>query len=125
MISKSQIDKLGQRLRLGEASESDLKALDEYRHSFITVYEVVVKTIRDTLGLEPTGRPDKTTASITEKLRSESSMCLSRMQDIAGCRLIVRDIAEQDRTVAQLTALFPHAGTVDRRQRPSHGYRAV
>lgn len=47
------------------------------------------------------------------------------MQDIAGCRLIVADIAEQDRVTESVTRLFQHSTVVDRRQHPSHGYRAV
>jgi putative GTP pyrophosphokinase len=47
------------------------------------------------------------------------------MQDIAGCRLIVADIEAQDRLVEQLARVFSDTTTVDRRETPSHGYRAV
>lgn len=75
-------------------------------------------------GLEPTGRPAKSTTSISDKLRRES-IRLTQIQDIAGCRLIVSDIAEQEKVVQSLSNLFEHAATADRRQQPSHGYRAV
>jgi len=39
--------------------------------------------------------------------------------------LIVADIAEQDRLVASLIELFSESTVVDRREKPSHGYRAV
>src|SRR5947207_2142435 len=100
-LIKTQIDKLGQRLRDADASESDLIALDEYRESFTIAYESVVQMIRENLGSEPAGRPAKTTKSITEKLRRET-IRLSQMQDIAGCRLIVPDLLEQDNTVEKL-----------------------
>jgi ppGpp synthetase/RelA/SpoT-type nucleotidyltranferase len=47
------------------------------------------------------------------------------MQDIAGCRLTVADIGKQDEVVAELKRLFARSIIVDRRQHPSHGYRAV
>jgi putative GTP pyrophosphokinase len=83
-----------------------------------------VGSIRQRLGLEPTGRPAKSTTSISEKLRRES-IRLTQMQDIAGCRLIVSDIANQERVIEALSHLFDDVTIVDRRGRPSYGYRAV
>ena len=123
-LSRTQIDRLGDRLRKGNLTDADLRLLDEYRRSFTPAYGVVAGGIRRQLDLEPTGRPAKSTTSIAEKLRRES-IRLSQIQDIAGCRLIVSDTAEQDRVVASLVELFPDNTVVDRRQRPSHGYRAV
>jgi hypothetical protein len=82
-VSKTQIDRLGDRLRKGNISEADLRLLDQYRRSFTEAYEVVVGTIRKKLALEPTGRPAKSTTSISEKLRRES-IRLTQIQDIAG-----------------------------------------
>jgi ppGpp synthetase/RelA/SpoT-type nucleotidyltranferase len=123
-FSKSQIDKLGERLRKGNISETDLRMLDEYRRSFSQAYESVVATIREALDLEPTGRPAKSTTSISEKLLRES-VRLTQMQDIAGCRLIVPDIIDQEQVVEKLKRLFDEVAIVDRRKNPSHGYRAV
>jgi ppGpp synthetase/RelA/SpoT-type nucleotidyltranferase len=47
------------------------------------------------------------------------------MQNIAGCRLVVRDVGDQDRMVNKLVAALPESTVIDRRQRPTHGYRAV
>ena len=94
-LSKTQIDKLGDRLRKGDISEADLRMVDDYRRSFSEAYEFVFGAIRSELGLEPTGRPAKSTSSITEKLLRES-IRLSQIQDIAGCRLVVPGIEEQD-----------------------------
>jgi hypothetical protein len=52
-------------------------------------------------------------------------MKLSRMQDITGCRILVGDIAEQNRAAKILQMDFPDAITMDRRTKPSHGYRAI
>lgn len=123
--SKTQINRLGERLKRGEVSEADLRELDAYRESFAEAYEEVVSTLRKATGLEPTGRPRKTPFAIIEKLHRESTLQLSRMQDVAGCRVVVADISEQDRVVELLTRAFGKAKIVDRRERPSHGYRAV
>lgn len=123
-LSKTQIDRLGDRLRSGSISPPDLKLLDEYRLSFGEAYETVVEAIRDRLQLESTGRPAKSTTSIMEKLRRES-IRLSQVQDIAGCRIVVTNVMEQDRIVSSLQSLFPGASVIDRRINPSFGYRAV
>ena len=123
-ISKTQIDRLGDRLKQGNITEADLRLLDLYRRSFTPAYEIVVGTIRRDLALEPTGRPAKSTTSISEKLRREH-IRLTQIQDIAGCRLTVTDIAEQDSVVQSLSNLFEKTTILDRRERPSHGYRAV
>ena len=67
-LSKTQIDRLGDRLRKDDITEADLRLLDEYRRSFGKAYELVVGAIQSELGLEPTGRPTKSTTSISEKL---------------------------------------------------------
>lgn len=46
------------------------------------------------------------------------------MQDIAGCRIVVPDIPTQSRLLSTLEGLF-HVAVVDRRTKPSHGYRAI
>jgi tRNA synthetases class I (I, L, M and V) len=67
-----------------------------------------------------TGRPEKSTSSIADKLRRES-LRLRQMQDIAGCRVIVGDVLVQDESVLCLSRSFANASVVDRRKIPSHG----
>ena len=122
--SKTKIDRLGDRLRKGPAEKSDLITLDGYRRSFGPAYEQVVQIIRDQLKLNPSGRPAKSTNSLVEKLKRES-IRLTQVQDIAGCRVVVRNVPEQDRVVESLSDAFPSASIVDRREKPSYGYRAV
>ena len=130
-LSKTQIDRLGNRLKKASLIkagsiilEEDLRRLDEYRRSFGAAYETVVQTIREQLGLEPTGRPAKSTTSILEKLLRES-IRLSQIQDIAGCRVIVDGVLEQETVIASLREVFRGASVIDRRVKPSYGYRAV
>jgi ppGpp synthetase/RelA/SpoT-type nucleotidyltranferase len=53
-------------------------------------------------------------------------MNLSQVQDIAGMRLVqAMTLEEQDQLVDRLLAIFPGAKIIDRRTRPSFGYRAV
>jgi len=122
-LSKTQIDRLGERLKGGPHTESDLRLLDDYRRSFGEAYEAVVRTIRQR-GEFPTGRLAKSTLSIVEKLRRES-IRLSQMQDIAGCRVVVVNIVQQEQFVTSLRTDFPGASVIDRRDKPSYGYRAV
>jgi ppGpp synthetase/RelA/SpoT-type nucleotidyltranferase len=123
-LSKTQVDQLGDRLRKGKIAEGDFRLLDAYRGSFAEAYEEVVAIIRDTAELEPTGRPAKSTTSIIEKLHRET-IRLSQMQDIAGCRLVVPSLLVQNQVVEQLKSVLAKAVVIDRRKRPSFGYRAV
>ena len=121
-LSTAAVDQLGERLRRALTVE-DLRLLDQYRREFGPDYAVVVTEVREALGLEASGRPAKSTTAIVDKL-NRGSMRLSQMQDIAGCRVVVADTLAQDSVVRHLTTLFPST-TVDRRDRSSHGYRAV
>jgi putative GTP pyrophosphokinase len=125
--SKTDVDRLGDRLRAGPASHADLDLLDDYRESFQVAYRKVVNMVRVATGNEPSGRPGKSTTSIVDKLH-RGSMRLSQMQDIAGCRIVVDDTEAQNATARRLRRQLKPLGmlkTVDRRRKPSHGYRAV
>jgi putative GTP pyrophosphokinase len=123
-LSNAQIDRLGERLRRQEYGEAELRLLDEYRRTFGSAYDHVVETIQRIAGVAASGRPAKSTSSIVEKLNRES-IRLSQMQDIAGCRAVVTDVVEQDRTVSAIAAALEGVTVLDRRLKPSHGYRAV
>ena len=122
-LTKTQIDRLGDCLRK-DVCEADLKILDSYRKSFGSVYGNVIKVLQGNLKLEPTGRPAKSTTSIVDKLHRES-IRLSQLQDIAGCRIVVKNIQEQDYVVSLIRDAFPSVVLVDRRIKPNFGYRAV
>lgn len=123
-ISKTQVDRLGERLKAGNYDDADLTLLDEYRRSFSYAYEMLVKKIQNRIPVEPTGRSGKSTKSIVEKLNRES-IRLSQMQDIAGCRIVVLGIPTQNLIIRLFNEEFPEAHVDDRRIKPSYGYRAV
>ena len=121
-LSIAAVDQLGERLRR-LLTVDDLRLLDQYRREFGPDYAAVVASVREALQLEASGRPAKSTAAIVDKL-NRGSMRLSQMQDIAGCRVVVADTPAQDAAIRQLASVF-HSTTIDCRERPSHGYRAV
>jgi len=123
-FTKSKIDRLGDRLRQGSRSEDDLRMWDAFRRSFRTEYDMVMDAIRNQIHPELTGRPSKSTSAIREKLDRES-IRLSQVQDIAGCRIVVEGIREQNEVITSFGVIFPDAKLFDRRLDPSHGYRAV
>jgi putative GTP pyrophosphokinase len=122
--SKAQIDRLGERLRAQAFGEAELRLLDEYRRTFGPAYDRVVANVQRIIGVPVSGRPAKSTSSIIEKLNRES-IRLSQMQDIAGCRAIVADLAQQDGAVNAILRESDSVAILDRREKPSHGYRAV
>jgi putative GTP pyrophosphokinase len=121
-LSRAAVDQLGDRLRM-QVTEADLRLLDQHRRTFRPDYDHVVAVLRSDVGIDVSGRPAKSTAATVDKL-NRGSMRLSQMQDIAGCRTVVIDVAEQDRLVAVIAGRLPCAVS-DRRMQPSHGYRAV
>ena len=127
-LSVSQIERLGARLRQ-EVTASDLALLRELRDSYRPALDAVVAEVHAILefaGIPPTvaTRPAKTTRSIIAKLHRERTN-LARMQDIAGCRVVVPLLENQEVLLAALADRHPDWRVDDRRQRPSHGYRAV
>lgn len=127
-ISRSQLDRLGDRLASDQPSEEDYALLGDV----LSAYDVALAAIQtrlEQLGLTVTGRL-KTTGTLIEKLRREHSMKLKGIQDVAGCRIIQEGTRrDQDETVAAVVADFVDADKPprvrDRRPEPSSGYRAV
>lgn len=128
-ISKSKLDKLGTRLAEEPVTAEDLVLLSEVMRAYQSTLDNVVRELRS-LNLEPTSRV-KTTGVLLEKLRRERGMSLSRVQDLAGARIVIdggRDDQDDVKTeiVRHFDALTGRASRVrDRRLEPTHGYRAV
>lgn len=116
-FSKSEIDRLGDRLREG-VSPDDLRMLDAYRLSFAASYQEVLTAVRDISGVAVSGRPAKSTTAIVDKLKREL-IRLSQIQDIAGCRVNVSDLATQDTISAIVTSHLTQHRIFDRRKSPS------
>lgn len=123
-LSQSQLTRLGERLKSARLDEADLRLLDEYRRTFGPACDALVQVLRAELKRALTVRGAKSTQAIVEKLRRQSCR-LGQIQDIAGCRLVVDTLPEQDEVLAKILALYPAAVQHDRRETPSHGYRAV
>lgn len=124
-LSRSQIDRLGDHLRRSATPDADdLRLLADLRREYDGPMVRVQHLLEERLGIESSSRL-KTVNTIVEKLRREKTR-LSTMQDVAGLRA-VRDMTlnEQDSLVEQILGLFPDGQIVDRRQTPTHGYRAV
>jgi hypothetical protein len=123
-MTKSQINKLGERLR--KASELDtetLLRLQEFRASYDKPMSGAQTLLKD-IGFDATSRL-KTTNTIVEKLRREKTR-LTEMQDIGGLRIVSEaDLTKQDEIVKRIVDAFPITRVIDRRSRPTHGYRAV
>jgi ppGpp synthetase/RelA/SpoT-type nucleotidyltranferase len=124
MLSNAQADKLGDRLRDGEIDQEALELLNEYRSSFREAYSQVERALTETLECRVTGRPSKSTVAIVEKLKRET-IRLTQIQDISGCRILVRTISDQDELARRIVFWLPTSEPEDRRIKPSHGYRAL
>lgn len=122
--SRRQIDRLGERLRSG-VTPDDRVLINEYRESFLeTLLAVNFDLGRLRIGKSDGGRL-KRPESIVAKLERDSRIRLSRMQDIAGCRLVANGKAEQDAIYARLQTDFDIYRAYDTRETPHSGYRAV
>ena len=94
MSSNRAINILGERFREDKEETGDRKKLDEFRSSFGDAFRIVIKKLREILEGEKdcvlNDRQTKTYQSIKYKLKRENGMKLSTMQDIRGCRIIVK-----------------------------------
>ena len=123
-LSRRQIDRLGDRLR-AHAMPDDRALLYDYRESFFdTLMAVNFALGRLGLGQSDGGRL-KRPESVIAKLQRDTRIRLSRMQDLAGCRLVADDKAQQDEIYARLQTDFDIYRAYDIRETPHSGYRAV
>ena len=97
MSSKSQINKLGKRLRASiregtPIEANDLSQLQDYRTSFkediSPVFESVARIAKSIRRDSLISLRIKRIESILSKVRREPTMSLGNMGDIAGCRVI-------------------------------------
>ncbi len=123
-LSKRQIDKLGERLR--DSADAEDRALLRQRRDTFRDPLLAVAFDLERMGL---GKPDglrlKRPESVIAKLKRDARIRLSRMQDMAGCRLVTNSKAEQDLIYARLQSHFDVYRAYDMRDKPHSGYRAV
>lgn len=101
-----------------------LEELESYRDEFSAAYSEVEHILRDTLGYEVTGRPAKSTIAIVEKLKRQKTR-LTQIQDIAGCRILVGSVVDQDSLINAAKVMLGNTAVDDKRDAPTNGYRAV
>lgn len=96
--SKADLDRAGERIRLGNGDSNDLGLLDNWRTSHLYVLNTFQSSLRSRRTRFPNGgaitiaQRLKRRPTIIDKLGREQGMLLSRMHDIAGCRLIFPNI---------------------------------
>ena len=123
-LSRSQIDRLGERLRLGDPSRDDIEQYIQYRDDHEPALAAVMRVVRSATA-DPLSARLKTPDAVIAKLKRQSSR-LSQIQDIAGCRVMVPDRIEQDTIATKIAKLFfANARFSDTRDAPHVGYRAV
>ncbi|MET3424431.1 hypothetical protein BJ973_003643 [Actinoplanes tereljensis] len=129
-ISKKQLSKLGDRIAAGDPpAKEDLAQLKEVLRAYQAILDAVEEQLV-AIDLVAAARV-KTRSVLIEKLRREKGMELARVQDMAGARTIVDGgWVDQDAVVARIVSHFESwtsrsSRIVDRRVRPSRGYRAV
>lgn len=125
-FTRSQIDRLGERLKRGTAVTADdlsmlEQLLDDHQEPMSVAQERVRSQVSESSDI---AARLKSTGTIIEKLRRGTR--LSSMQDIAGIRARGKmTLDEQTALANQMRRTFGDAEIVDRRAAPSHGYRAV
>ncbi|MBA4792265.1 MAG: RelA/SpoT domain-containing protein [Phenylobacterium sp.] len=97
--SKGQLDRAGERIRSGSGTPNDMALLDNWRASHLYVLNTFQSSLRFRRSRFEQGEKItiaqrlKRRPTIIDKLGREQGMSLSRMHDIAGCRLIFPDLA--------------------------------
>ena len=131
-FSGNAIKKLGKRLRDGSREPVDIKMLEDYRATFdpllVEMSLGLDKILRDTG--EPfllSGRTKRTKSIVRKLQRSENwGMDLSRVSDLVGLRIVVKDTASQNRVLGAINACLETKDIDDYRENPAgSGYRCV
>lgn len=94
--SKSKVNRAGERVRERTATGADLSIIDEWRsahRNVLNTFQAILRTRTRNLPVTVAQR-HKRRNTILEKLARFPKMQLSRMDDVAGCRLIFDSIEE-------------------------------
>ncbi|KLU04935.1 RelA/SpoT domain protein [Rhodopirellula islandica] len=132
--SKARVDRAGQAVRDGNASDQDYRAIDDWRaahRNVLNTFQSILRGRTRTLPITVAQR-HKRRNTILEKLERYPRMRLSQMDDVAGCRLIFQSI----KTLHEfrdnfLNAKFDHSirnskGKYDYIAKPKQtGYRGI
>lgn len=125
MVSRSQVRRAGERLRRDETpSDADRRIYADYRDTFEEPLHEVGETIRRFVADAPTQSRLKRFETVVEKLRRGTSD-LSRLEDIAGCRVILPTMVEQHQTRSRIREAWDVVRERDYQTTPRAGYRAL
>lgn len=94
--SKSRVNRAGDRVRAGNPTPEDLQVIDDWRaahRAVLNTFQAILRERARGNGVTVAQR-HKRRRTIFDKLRRFPSMHLSRMDDVAGCRLIFKNVAE-------------------------------
>jgi ppGpp synthetase/RelA/SpoT-type nucleotidyltranferase len=109
--SKSRVDKAGDAVRASQATPQDLAIIDSWREAHrhvLNTFQAILRT-RTRSSKIVVAQRHKRKRTIFGKLQRYKTMSLSRMDDVAGCRLIFPDIRSMHRFRATLhKANFKH-----------------
>lgn len=128
-LSKKSLKRLGSRLRAATVTESsDLDLLDGYRrrfdHALVDINTQLAGDFKSKNVEALVSGRIKRTKSIVRKLVREPTMDLSRMTDIAGLRVVVRDLEKQNSLIERISNHIESPRIVDRRTREDL-YRSI
>jgi ppGpp synthetase/RelA/SpoT-type nucleotidyltranferase len=109
--SKSKVNRAGEAVRQGKATLEDFLTIDEWRaahRAVLNTFQAILRTRTRGKSIAVAQR-HKRKKTIFDKLERFPSMQLSRMDDIAGCRLIFKSVEELKKFRAKLfRARFDH-----------------
>ena len=94
--SKSRVNRAGEKVRLGIPTEIDLRVIEEWRtahRGVLNTFQAILRNRTKDTGISVAQR-HKRKKTIFDKLQRFPKMQLSRMDDVAGCRLIFKNIRE-------------------------------
>ena len=109
--SKSRVNKAGQRVAKGSASAEDFAVIDEWRYA----HRAVLNTFQASLRMRTrdtdivVAQRHKRKNTIIDKLDRHPRMKLATMHDVAGCRLIFKDVCDLNKFHSEFhRARFSH-----------------
>lgn len=94
--SKSRVNRAGENVRAGTSTVEDLNVIEEWRaahRGVLNTFQAILRNRTRDIGVTVAQR-HKRKRTIFDKLKRIPRMQLSRMDDIAGCRLIFENVKE-------------------------------
>ena len=109
--SKTRVNAAGHAIRTGIETPDDLRIVEEWRSahtSVINTFQALLRNRAKSMGAVVAQRLKRRT-TVFDKLRRHPKMELSRMDDVAGCRVILPDLASLNEFRSSLQrARFDH-----------------